>query len=546
MAILLLVSAFALCGAGSAWAAIDITNSFTDTNFRAEVYAVVGKVAPAQIFDTDVSGIASLNVFSRSITSLAGIGHFTALKTLECSENLLTTLPALPSGLETLECSNNQLTALPALPSGLETLNCRYNQLTTLPALPTGLETLDCCANSLASLPILPSGLKKLNFSANKLTTLPTLPSGLESLYCGSTLLSSLPALPSGLKEFSCSMSQLTTLPALPPDLETLFCYNNQLTTLPTLPSGLKTLFCYNNLLTTLPALPSSLTTLYCYNNLLTTLPTLPSSLTTLLCYNNLLKELDVTGLTLTYFNCRYNNMANESSVKGFLGAWGVDFYFSPQRAPGFISAATVIDLPFAVGAGVPLTLSGTVLPADATKRDIEWKINIAGCTGAALAGNVFTAPETGVAIVYAIVEEGVTVGVDLECNFLIHVTAAPIVTTAALPDGKVDEVYSKNLTAAGETPITWTVESGTLPSGLSLSNGGAITGTPEAAGKFSFTVKAENTKGSYTKALSITIKAASGGGGSGGGGGGGCNVFGIALGFLTLAIPIVLKKRRI
>ena len=56
-------------------------------------------------------------------------------------------------------------------------------------------------------------------------------------------------------------------------------------------------------------------------------------------------------------------------------------------------------------------------------------------------------------------------------------------------------------------TPFTWTVDSGTLPPGLSLSSGGAITGTPTAAGTFNFTLKVVDSTGlTATQAQTITI----------------------------------------
>ena len=90
----------------------------------------------------------------------------------------------------------------------------------------------------------------------------------------------------------------------------------------------------------------------------------------------------------------------------------------------------------------------------------------------------------------------------------VIKLTAqfAPTITTDTLPDGKVGEAYSHILTADGTTPITWSVDGG-LPASLSLNKDtGEISGTPTAEGTSTFTVKAENSTGSVTKELSITI----------------------------------------
>ena len=87
---------------------------------------------------------------------------------------------------------------------------------------------------------------------------------------------------------------------------------------------------------------------------------------------------------------------------------------------------------------------------------------------------------------------------------------AAPTITTSSLPNGKVGEAYSEALTADGTEPITWSISGGALPDGLTLDETtGEISGTPTAAGTASFTVKAENSVGSDTKELSITIAKA-------------------------------------
>ncbi len=77
-----------------------------------------------------------------------------------------------------------------------------------------------------------------------------------------------------------------------------------------------------------------------------------------------------------------------------------------------------------------------------------------------------------------------------------ISVSAGPLVVTAAtLPLGAVNEVYpSTNLAATGGVaPYTWSITLGALPSGLTLSSGGQITGTPTASGTFNFTAQVKD-----------------------------------------------------
>jgi hypothetical protein len=83
-----------------------------------------------------------------------------------------------------------------------------------------------------------------------------------------------------------------------------------------------------------------------------------------------------------------------------------------------------------------------------------------------------------------------------------------PTITTASLPGGTTGTAYGQTLSATGDSPITWSITSGSLPGGLTLSAPGGIYGTPTTAGTFSFTVRASNSAGNNTKALTIVISA--------------------------------------
>ena len=82
----------------------------------------------------------------------------------------------------------------------------------------------------------------------------------------------------------------------------------------------------------------------------------------------------------------------------------------------------------------------------------------------------------------------------------------APTITTESLPNGTVGTAYSQTLAADGSDTITWSVTSGSLPTGLSLSEDGKITGTPTTAGTSTFTVTATNAYGSDSGEFTLTI----------------------------------------
>ena len=94
-----------------------------------------------------------------------------------------------------------------------------------------------------------------------------------------------------------------------------------------------------------------------------------------------------------------------------------------------------------------------------------------------------------------------------------IVMTPKPLsITAATLASGIFGTTYSQTLQATGGTPAyTWTLTSGALPAGLSLSTTGIISGTPTASGAFTLGVTVTD-QGSpeqtATSTLSLSIAA--------------------------------------
>jgi hypothetical protein len=92
-------------------------------------------------------------------------------------------------------------------------------------------------------------------------------------------------------------------------------------------------------------------------------------------------------------------------------------------------------------------------------------------------------------------------------------VQACPIITVnpATLPNGSVGTAYNQIVSASGGTPpYSFAISSGALPTGLLLNpSTGAITGTPTAAGTFTFTITATDANGCSGSRL-YTINIAS------------------------------------
>lgn len=93
-----------------------------------------------------------------------------------------------------------------------------------------------------------------------------------------------------------------------------------------------------------------------------------------------------------------------------------------------------------------------------------------------------------------------------------ITVFAAPVINESTLPGSTVSASYSQALTVTGgQTPIQWSISTGTLPTGVSIDPGtGQLSGTPSASGTFEFTVMATDAGGvEATKAFTVVVAAA-------------------------------------
>ncbi|WP_313393575.1 putative Ig domain-containing protein [Pseudomonas sp.] len=90
-----------------------------------------------------------------------------------------------------------------------------------------------------------------------------------------------------------------------------------------------------------------------------------------------------------------------------------------------------------------------------------------------------------------------------------VTVTAPTIaLTPTSIPGATVATAYSATLTASGgSSPYTYSLTTGTLPAGISLSTAGVLSGTPTAAGSFNFTITAtDNTGFTGTQAYNLSV----------------------------------------
>jgi len=369
--------------------------------------------------DTTCSGVLntnSINCNNLNIRNLEGIEYFKKIWSISCDSNQLVSLPDIIrlQSLSTLSCKKNQLATLPQINSyNMYQIDCSNNLITSLPTLPPMLNYLNCNNNLFTELPVFDYPLFQVEFKNNQITNL-NVPgyNSLRYLYCDSNNItnvsfaasyldsSSLEVLSlSGNSNLTClphlpyigilniSGTNISCLPNIPPssffdsfqcipanipvcsksyDPSNCTIYNNYVNIpdsnfakylISQLPSclfkdssnlywmdttcsgvkntinlfvqndsikdltgveyfiNLKVLNCENNQITFLYFFPDSLTELYCSNNQIYSLVNLPTSLNSIYCDNNLLRGFRTLPDSLTLLSCSYNRIQNLTNL---------------------------------------------------------------------------------------------------------------------------------------------------------------------------------------------------------------------------------------
>ncbi len=181
----------------------------------------------------------------------------------------------------------------------------------------------------------------------------------------------------------------------------------------------------------------------------------------------------------------------------------------------------------FTLTVGAPLTISTTTIPSATINS--PYSVTFAATGGVApytwtLSGNsppgltmspggVLSGTPTsgGTYQITIVVNDSSTPSLSVTKNFGLSVSGALSLVTNTLANGAVGKAYTQPLSASGGlTPYNWVVPAGALPSGLSLSADGIISGTPTTPGTFSFTISVTDSSSSpqlASKTFTITIQ---------------------------------------
>jgi len=164
-----------------------------------------------------------------------------------------------------------------------------------------------------------------------------------------------------------------------------------------------------------------------------------------------------------------------------------------------YLPVSDITGVPTTAAVGTPLTLTGTVVPANAMDKVIVWSVKSAGTTGATISGNVLSTTAEGTATVTATIANGTAPGVAYTKDFAIAVKA-PVTairsaqTTFYVVKGKsltIPYAYDLAAGSASAAPpvFTWTSDNN---SSVSVTPAGKVKGL--VAGKSAkITVTADN-----------------------------------------------------
>lgn len=156
-------------------------------------------------------------------------------------------------------------------------------------------------------------------------------------------------------------------------------------------------------------------------------------------------------------------------------------------------------------------TLQFTASFSNTAATSIVWSAS----AGTISSGGLFTAPNvSGTAAVSITAASAANPSKSTTVPVTVQSAAPLAIETSSLAVAVVGSPYSASLEASGgRAPYKWTLASGSLPAGITLSSAGTLTGTPSQSGTFSFVVRASDSiNAQATQSYSLNVAANSSG----------------------------------
>ncbi|MEU8658586.1 S8 family serine peptidase [Actinoplanes philippinensis] len=164
----------------------------------------------------------------------------------------------------------------------------------------------------------------------------------------------------------------------------------------------------------------------------------------------------------------------------------------SRDRRASFSNYGKAVDI-FAPGVGIRSSVASSDTASEKYSGTSMAAPHVAGAAALILDANPSYTPAQVRAKLVANATKGKVTDRVGAPDRLLHIPAPPkpsVIATGQTPQAGVGVPYSARLALATARRGAWTVDSGTLPAGLSLSAAGVISGTPEKPGRYTVTVR--------------------------------------------------------
>jgi hypothetical protein len=150
------------------------------------------------------------------------------------------------------------------------------------------------------------------------------------------------------------------------------------------------------------------------------------------------------------------NTVINDKPITNITHSGGLISFDFMGGSTSFVPVANIINVPAAAIVALPLTLSGTVVPSDASNQTITWSIANAGTTGATISGsNILNVTGAGTVTVRATILNGASPTTSYIQDFPITVTLAVLSGSVTITGNLVfGQTLTANTTALSSTPV--------------------------------------------------------------------------------------------
>jgi hypothetical protein len=159
------------------------------------------------------------------------------------------------------------------------------------------------------------------------------------------------------------------------------------------------------------------------------------------------------------------------------------------------VNSGTVAIIPTSLPGGMVGLVYQTTISATGGLAPYTFSVSAgnlpAGLSLAASTGVISGTPTTAGSGAFTIqVSDAETPTITATQAYTVTVIPTLAIATSSLPAANIGVAYTTSIVATGGvTPYSFAVTAGTLPGGLTLSSTGVISGTPTAAGSFTFTI---------------------------------------------------------